>query len=198
MRTANAIAALLADGVGVLPTDTIYGLVGSALSKKAVDRIYRLRKRDLKKPIIILMASVRDVELFGIRLDRHARGLLSKWWPGKVSVVLPMGKNKKMRKQFAYLHRGTNSLAFRQPKPAWLKKFLERAGPLVAPSANREGKPAAATIREAKKYFGQKVDFYFDRGVLKSKPSTLVKISGRKIIVLRPGAVHIPEPRNLR
>ena len=55
-------------GIGVLATDTIYGLVGSALSKKAVAKIYKLRQRNTKKPMIILIGAIKDLFLFGINV----------------------------------------------------------------------------------------------------------------------------------
>lgn len=171
---------LAAGGIGVLPTDTIYGIVGSALDKKSVARIYKLRRRNPKKPMVILIGSLEQLKLFGVRLDAQTKKLLKKLWPGKVSVILPC-KSKK----FTYLHRGTKTLAFRLPKPAWLQKLLRKIGPLVAPSANQEGKPPAKTIKEAKKYFGKLVDFYVDSGRIFSRPSKLIKLKNSKIVILR-------------
>ncbi|HEX8974424.1 MAG TPA: L-threonylcarbamoyladenylate synthase [Patescibacteria group bacterium] len=174
-------------GVGVLSTDTIYGLVGGALSKKTVERIYVLRKRNPKKPLIILIGSLRDLELFSIKLSNEQKKTLKGLWPGKVSVVLPC-----KLKKFTYLHRGTETLAFRLPDDEMLKKLLKKTGPLVVPSANFEGEKPAVTIREAKKYFKDDVDFYVDAGKLKSKPSTLVRFDGNsEVEVLRQGAVKI-------
>ena len=191
MKPAKIIKALQEGGIGVLPTDTIYGLVGSALDKRAVYRLIRLRRRDLQKPFIILIGSLEDLGSFGVFPDRRTRALLRRWWPGKVSVIMPLGKNGKARREFAYLHRGTNRLAFRLPKPPWLRNLLKETGPLVAPSANLRNKPPAKTVRDARKYFGNQVDFYLDAGKLDAEPSTLVKIEGSKIIVLRPGAVAV-------
>jgi len=179
-------------GIGVLPTDTMYGIVGRALNKKTVERIYVLRKRNPKKPMIILIAHVGDVARFGVALDAQTKKILDHVWPGKVSVVLPQSVgNKKLVKKFRYLHRGTRSLAFRLPEPAWLRALLLKTGPLVAPSANFEGRPPARTVKEAKRYFGDKVQFYVDIGRLASKPSTLVAAERGIIRVLRPGAVNI-------
>jgi len=72
-----------------------------------------------------------------------------------------------------------------------LRFLLRKTGPLVAPSANPEGLDPALTIRQAKKYFSNMVDFYIDRGKLESSPSTLVKIEAGNIIVLREGVVVI-------
>lgn len=182
----DIIAILKRDGVGVLATDTLYGLVGCALSKKAVERIYRLRKRNPKKPLIILISSLRDLARFGVNVDAQAKRLLSVVWPGKVSVILPCPVKK-----FAYLHRGTKTLAFRMPKKASLRRILKKTGPLVAPSANIEGMPSATTIIEAKRYFGKRVDFYISSGKRTSAPSTLVAIENGSVVVKRQGCVKI-------
>ncbi|PJE67647.1 threonylcarbamoyl-AMP synthase, partial [Candidatus Shapirobacteria bacterium CG10_big_fil_rev_8_21_14_0_10_40_9] len=68
-------------GIGILPTDTIYGLVGSALVPKTVERIYRLRSRDPKKPMIILIGDFSDLKKFDIKIDEKMRMILKKYWP---------------------------------------------------------------------------------------------------------------------
>ena len=92
-----------------------------------------------------------------------------------------LSRRKSELKRFEYLHRGTAALAFRVPKSAWLRKLLQKTGPLIAPSANFEGEPPALSFRAAKKYFGKSVDFYVDAGRLISKPSTLIKIEKGKV-----------------
>lgn len=154
-----------------MPTDTIYGLVGPAFSKKAVERIYCLRKRDRKKPFIVLIAATHDLKNFGVKPSERTLSVLKKLWPGAVSVILPVPGQK-----FSYLHRGTNSIAFRLPKDQWLRNYLKKTGPLIAPSANIAGSKPAENIKEAKKYFGSKVDFYLDKGAKKGKPSILIEV----------------------
>ncbi|MDO8574073.1 MAG: L-threonylcarbamoyladenylate synthase [bacterium] len=176
----EALKIIKTGGIGVIPTDTIYGLVGSALNKKTVERIYKLRKRNLKKPMIILIGNISDLKKFQIPLLSTFYFLFSKYWPGKVSIILPCPSPK-----FKYLHRGTKSLAFRLPKTYNLKTFLKKTGPLVAPSANLEGKPSSATIKNAGKYFGDRVDFYINAGKKISNPSKVLKLEDNKIKVLR-------------
>jgi L-threonylcarbamoyladenylate synthase len=177
--------------VGILPTDTLYGIVGSALSKDAVRRIYSLRRRNNKKPMIILIGSVSDLETFGIELTPHIKKVLKEIWLGKVSIIMPIARHRKFLTKFSYLHRGTKTLAFRLPgKTSFgLDGLLRKTGPLVAPSANFEGEPPAKTIRAARRYFGDKADFYFDVGRLDSKPSTIIEIKDGYITILRKGAV---------
>ncbi|MDD5068398.1 MAG: L-threonylcarbamoyladenylate synthase [Candidatus Pacebacteria bacterium] len=176
------ISILKNDGVGIIPTDTLYGLVGSAISAKAVERIYELRQRDKDKPCIILISSIDDVEKFGVVLSEKLREQILGFWPGKVSIIFGVADEK-----FAYLHRGGKSLAFRLPQDGNLLKILKKTGPLVAPSANPQDFLPARTIDEAKKYFGEKADFYEDGGVLNGRPSAVIRFEGEKIIVIRDG-----------
>lgn len=162
-------------GVGVLPTDTIYGLVGSALNKETVERIYTLKKRDNKKAFVILIGDIKDLDLFSVKKSDK----LKDYWPGKVSIILSCLNDK-----FTYLHRGLNSLAFRLPEKESLRKLLKETGPLVAPSCNPEGMNPASSIKEVKTYFPF-LDFYIDEGEIKGKPSKLIKIENNKVTILR-------------
>jgi L-threonylcarbamoyladenylate synthase len=173
-------AYLLKEGdIGVIPTDTIYGVVGSALNKKTVEKIYRLRKRGLQRPMIVLISSQSELKGFGIKLNAGQKKILKKFWPGKVSIILNCPSAK-----FSYLHRNTKTLAFRVPAKKEILELLKITGPLVAPSANWENYPPSTTIVNARKYFGDKV-FYLDRGRIKSEPSSLIRIDGNKIERLR-------------
>ena len=184
----NKIIKLLKSGkIGVMPTDTIYGIVGSALNTEVVEKIYKLRKRSLGKPMIILISSLNDLNQFNIELTDKQKDFLQKIWPNPVSVVLPCQSEK-----FKYLHRGKNSLAFRMPKNKKLLELLKQIGPLVAPSANFEGEKPSETIAEAKKYFGDNVDFYIDGGRLISRPSTIVELNEDGILnILRQGKYKV-------
>lgn len=94
-------------------------------------------------------------------------------------------------KRFDYLHRGVKSIAFRLPEKKFLKNLIKKTGPLVAPSANPEGEEPAQNITEAKKYFGDKVDFYVSGRIKNNLPSTLVEIKNGKIKILRKGSGKI-------
>lgn len=170
-----------------MPTDTLYGVVASAMDAAAVERVYRVRGRDEGKPCIVLIGDIDALERFGIVLGERMRSMLEEVWPGKVSVILPCPDER-----FAYLHRGTGTIAFRVPDVPALRGLLRKTGPLIAPSANPQGKPPAKTIAEAKNYFGDTVDFYIDGGTLDSEPSTVVRFIDGKLSVVREGAVEIP------
>ena len=167
--------------IGVLGTDTLYGLVGSAMDENVVARIFEIKGRQENKPLIILISSYDDTELFGIKVTPQLKLVLEKYWPSSVSIILPCPDLK-----FSYLHRGTNTLAFRLPAKESLIEILKKTWPLVAPSANPEGLPPAKTTAEAKKYFGDRIDFYIDEGLIDNPPSKLISIDkNNKINVLR-------------
>ena len=153
----QVIEILASGGVGVLPTDTLYGLVGSAFSSDAVERIYDLKQRDRGKPLIVLIASLEDLERFGVVISDGLEQTLKSYWPGPYSIILPT-----IDDEFEYLSRGTDSIAFRMPDDPELLDILAATGPLVAPSANIEGKPPALTVADARRYFGDNADFYLD------------------------------------
>lgn len=163
---------LRSGGVGVLPTDTLYGLVASALDVDAVSRVYELKRRSPEKPLIVLVADIDDVEQFGVILSDTLRAQCASYWPGPYSLLLPV-----IDDTFEYLHRGTAAIAFRIPDDENLRAVLRETGPLVAPSANTEGDRPAATIADARRYFGSDADFYVDAGVLDNQPSTILGIS---------------------
>ena len=184
LRLSNMIGA---GAVGVLPTDTLYGLCCSAGLADSVRRVYVLKKRDQKKPLIILIGKAEDVMNFGCDFSGFVKDFCYKVWPGPISVVLPCQEEK-----LEYLHRGTWSLAFRVPNNLPLLKIISEVGPLVAPSANPEGHSCAVTVEEAMQYFGDGVDFYAGSGRLSGEPSGIVKIQGDKIIVVRKSSTPIP------
>lgn len=174
-------------GLAVIPTDTLYGIVVRALDRKAVKQLYRLRRHTPHKPFIILISSREDLAAFGIQPTAAASRFLQRVWPGKVSVILPC-----TGKKFSYLHLGTKTLAFRLPQSRRVRSLLKKTGPLVAPSANTEGKRPAETVAQAKEYFGDAVRVYISAGRLKGKPSALVSLvsSGAKIVRKGSGAAY--------
>jgi tRNA threonylcarbamoyl adenosine modification protein (Sua5/YciO/YrdC/YwlC family) len=172
------------NGVGVVPTDTIYGIACSVFSKEALDRIFEIKGRDENKPPVVIISDIKELDIFGIKLAGNAKSFIDKYWPGKVSIIFSISP------EYSYLDKN-RGLAIRLVNDPKIKEFLEKTGPLATTSANTQGLPPAKNIEEAKKYFSDKVDFYYGVGDLVSEPSTLVKIDGDKIEVLRQGAVVV-------
>lgn len=159
---------LNAGGIGVLRTDTLYGVVARAADEAAVRRIYELKGRDDDKSPIVLINSTNQV--FD-QLDESHKSYVQGVWPGPVSVIIPS------RKAPTWLRRGNDSVAYRMPDDNNLRTLFRQTGPLIAPSANPQGMQPAMNIREAKYYFGDKVDFYVDQGSVENpEPSQLLRL----------------------
>lgn len=186
-RRKTLVAVLTRGGIAVIPTDTLYGIVACALNSKAVRRLYSLRRKAARKPFIILLPNRRALRLFGVVPTPNQKRFLNSAWPGSVSVILPCALRR-----LSYLHRGTNSLAFRVPKQPWLQSLLRKTGPLAAPSANPEGKRPARTISEARRYFGDAVALYV-RGTVRTHSSTLVSMLGPAPVMIRRGGGGAPK-----
>ncbi len=170
--------------VGVLPTDTLYGIVCSAKNAEAIDRLYELKHRN-NNPGTIIAASID--QLISLGLKKRYLTAVEKYWPGAVSVVVPCF-------DLPQLHRGKGGIAVRIPADKKLRMYLEKSGPLQTSSANLTGQLEAKTIHQAYEYFGDRMDFYVDGGDLSNrKPSTVIRIVDDAIEVIREGAVKISE-----
>ncbi len=160
---------LNAGAIGILRTDTLYGVVAKADNETAVQRVYEMKGRDeTKSPIVLISNQTQMLDpvlpIFETQLDSL--------WPGPVSVIIPSTLAPH------WIRRGNDSVAYRLPNDANLRQLLEQTGPLIAPSANPEGLPPAMNIKEAQAYFGNSVNFYVDGGaVIDSSPSRLIRIT---------------------
>ena len=155
----NLIKILKAGGIVVMPTDTIYGIVGQAINSETVERIYKLKKRVPEKKCIILLGDWNETKIFGI--DSSEFKIPETDEP--TSFIL-------------------GNTAFRLPQKKELRNLLLKTGPLIVPSANPEGLPPAENITEAKNYFGlpaqagDGVDLYIDGGMIAGKASKLIQL----------------------
>lgn len=179
----NAIKSIKEDGVIIFPTDTVPGLICDASDKKAVKKLFKIKKRPKNKPLPFFVKDITMAkELAEINKDQGK--FLKKSWPGKITVVL-----KRRGKQKIY-GVNKNTIALRVPKYKFLNILLKEINlPLAQSSANITGEPIAKDIKHAVKIFEKrkhKPDLFIDDGVLrKSQPSKIIDLSGQKIKILR-------------
>lgn len=176
---------LLRNGaVGVMPTDTIYGIVARAQSQPATVRMYNLKPRE-KQPGTTISASIAQLENLGFPLSSLV--IAQKYWPAALSVEMSATNID------SYLSVGQPVMAARIPDYPELIQLLEQTGPLMTTSANPPGLSASTTLQMAKNYFGDQMDFYVEGGDLSERPpSTIIGINpDMSIVVYRQGAVDI-------
>lgn len=170
--------------VVVMATDTVYGLIARAQDPLAVARLYSLKDRQ-QKPGTLLAASIDQLVALGLK-KRYLKAV-ENYWPGPVSVLIPTTDPA-----LDYLTQGVPSLAVRIPDSAELITLLNLSGPLLSSSANLPGQPPAENIDQAKAYFNDQVDAYFNGGDLGGhSASTIIRIVDDAIEVIRQGAVDI-------
>lgn len=179
------ISMLHAGAVGVLPTDTLYGIVARASSPEAVERLYSLKHRE-RKPGTTIAAS--SDQLVDLGVDPHVVEEVATYWPAPLSIVLPLPA------RLAYLHQEVGESPFRVVADEHLQILLQQTGPLVTSSANQPGEQPARNLAEAQAYFGDTVDFYVDSGDIGDRePSTIARLSDNGLEILRQGAAVIDE-----
>jgi tRNA threonylcarbamoyl adenosine modification protein (Sua5/YciO/YrdC/YwlC family) len=179
----SVVEQLLDGAVGVLPTDTVYGLVCRAADPVAVKRLYNLKHRE-KKPGTVIAASIDQLVQLGLKA-RYLKAV-AQYWPNPISIEMPSEPSLK------YIDEGRGTFAVRIPNDLKTQGLLEKTGPLLTTSANLPGQPPANTIKEARAYFGDQVDFYQD-GVDMSGhlSSTIIRVIDDAVEVFRQGAVKI-------
>ena len=169
--------------VGVLPTDTVYGLSASAINPEATKKLYTLKNRE-RKPGTVIAASCEQLIRLGV--DKKYVDNAKAFWPNPISIILPVGA------QLDYLSQGLGSIAFRVVADVPMRRLLEKTGPLLTSSANDPGAPPATTIQMAKDYFKDKVAYYLDGGIKSNNPSTIIQISNTGVKIIRQGVFVLP------
>ncbi|HSW98807.1 MAG TPA: L-threonylcarbamoyladenylate synthase [Candidatus Saccharimonadales bacterium] len=174
--------------VGVIPTDTIYGLSAAAHLPAAVDKLYKLKHRE-QKPGTVIASSVE--QLHGLGISAEYLDAVAHLWPNPLSIELPVPAS------LDYLGQGTGHCAFRVVADPEVRQLLEQTGPLLTSSANHPGQPAANNIAEALAYFSDQVGFYVDGGERTGRPpSTVARLRlpvDGTLDIIRLGAVNITE-----
>jgi L-threonylcarbamoyladenylate synthase len=186
----EAVAAIRAGQLVVLPTDTVYGLCCDAYREPPFRRLLKLKGRPESMPVALLAADL-DVILDAVPEARGraavvARALL----PGPYTLVLP-----NPARRFGWLCGTTpEAIGVRVPAlPPEAKAVVERAGVLAATSANLHGGPDPARLEDVRPEILDGCGAVVDAGELPGTPSTVVDVTGSEPVVLREGAVPAEE-----
>ena len=139
-----------------IPTETVYGLAGNAYSNNACKKIYELKKRPKKNPLIVHYHSLKMLKNDCITNNKFIK-LYKKFCPGPLTFVLKLKKNSKISKNVT---NNKKTLAIRFPGHKLAKKLLKVLNyPLAAPSANISTKISPVSKDDVKEEFGKKIKF---------------------------------------
>jgi tRNA threonylcarbamoyl adenosine modification protein (Sua5/YciO/YrdC/YwlC family) len=183
-RAARQAADCLArGGLVILPTDTVYGVAADPRVPGAEEALYRAKQRPADKAVARLAWSTDQVTGCGAQLNAAARRLAARYWPGPLTLVLPAPGGE---------------CGFRVPDHAVCLAVLQAAGtPLAVSSANRSGAAPAVTAEDAVRQLGEAAALTLDAGrVPGGEPSTVLRVAGEHVEILREGAISGPELLN--
>lgn len=176
-----AEAALRRGEAIVIPTDTVYGV---ACLPAFTARLFEVKGRPTDVALPVLVADRPQAETVATFSPRAAE-LADRHWPGGLTLVLPRAAG------FDADLGGTDTatVGVRVPDHDVPRELARRVGPLVTTSANRHGRPTPATAADAAAELG--VAVWLDGGVLGGAPSTVVRVLGESVEILRQGAVAV-------
>ncbi|MBI3030390.1 MAG: threonylcarbamoyl-AMP synthase [Candidatus Rokubacteria bacterium] len=186
----DAAGILVRGGLVAFPTETFYGLGANALDRKAFGRVYAVKGRPEGKPLLVLVDSVRMVETLVEDLSPTALALMTRYWPGPLTLVL-----KAIRGLPAHLTTETGTIGVRLPAHPVAFGLVRAAGvPVTAPSANPSGAQPPTTATQVLQAFDGKIDLVIDGGATKGGlPSTILDVTASPPRILRKGALDLPE-----
>lgn len=168
------------------PTDTFYGLGANCFLKKAIHRIYSLKRRERAKPLSVLISHRDMVHRLADEVPSLFWGLTEHFWPGPLTLVVKASSDLPRE----MLGPG-ESVGIRLPDVSWLQRLIAEADfPITATSANISGEKEIENPRKIQDIFSGKVDLIVDGGKTGGiLPSTVVDLSSSRPKILREGAV---------
>ncbi|GGA42855.1 threonylcarbamoyl-AMP synthase [Paenibacillus physcomitrellae] len=182
-------AALLASGGTVaFPTETVYGLGADARSTEAVERIFAAKGRPSDNPLIVHIADESQLTELVTDVPEAARKLMAAFWPGPLTIVLPVREGAVSPKVTA----GLSTVGVRMPAHDIALRLIAAAGcPVAAPSANRSGRPSPTLASHVGEDLAGAIDGIVDGGPTGvGLESTVVECgAGGEVTVLRPGGI---------
>ncbi len=173
-------------GVVGFPTETLYGLGADPMNPRAVEKLYSLKGRKENKPTSIVISGRELLDFFAREISLDAEILMEKFWPGPLTIIFSAKDSVN-----PLLTGGTGTIAARVPgSPVSLSLLKACNCPLTAPSANPEGKPAAASAGAVMEYFDGRIDLVIDAGPSPGRaPSTIVDLSCPRVRIIRQGVI---------
>jgi len=178
----QVIEILKAGGIIVYPTDTIYGLGCDIFNKKAVARIYQLKKREKKKPMSIICSDFKEIAEYALISD-FAFQIMKTVLPGPYTFIL---KAKSQTPKTVISKNKT--VGIRLPANKICLALVEKLGnPIITTSLNISNQKVLTNPQQLPKELLNKINLLIEAGTLGSEPSSVIDLSGSYPVILRKG-----------
>lgn len=185
---AKAVELLTHDELVAIPTETVYGLAGNALSRAAVTKIFSVKNRPQFDPLIVHVPNLEKANDYVLEIPEHARKLAGKFWPGPLTLLL---KKKNIIPDL--VTSGLDTVGIRCPDHALTRQLLQALPfPLAAPSANPFGYVSPTKPQHVDEQLGSKIQYILDGGPCPiGIESTIVGFEDSKPVVYRLGGLSL-------
>ena len=175
-------------GLVAFPTETVYGLGANAIDEKAVDKIFRIKKRPSSDPIIVHISEMGQLETVVKTIPELARRLAEMFWPGPLTMIMQRSHNIP-----ANVSAGLPTVAVRMPSHRISVALIRESGvPIAAPSANIFSRPSSTKAQHILDDFSDSVDMIIDGGDSTiGLESTVLDLTVDPPVILRPGGTSL-------
>ena len=189
-KVIQASSIISGGGIVAFPTETVYGLGADAWNSRAIEKIYLAKERPADNPLIVHIAYFHQMRDLVQDITPTARYLARRFWPGPLTLVLPKGNGIP-----EIVTAGLDTVAIRMPAHPVAKSLIYYSRrPIVAPSANRSGRPSPTTALHVLRDMYGRIDGVMDGGTAKvGVESTVLDITGDIPIILRPGGIPLED-----
>jgi L-threonylcarbamoyladenylate synthase len=183
-----AVHALNQGDLVAIPTETVYGLAGSAFNEQAIQKIFQLKNRPASNPLILHTHSIHEVLKFVKEIPPSAMKLAEAFWPGPLTLLLPKKSNIPLS-----VTAGSHLVAVRIPNhPITLDLLKQLDFPLVAPSANPFTRISPTNSKMVDEYFGDNLPLILEGDICaKGIESTIVGFNDNMPVIYRQGAISV-------
>lgn len=169
----------------IMPTDTIYGIIGDATNEDVINKVYEVKERPHDKPLLILVSNLSMLHELVTEIPKEKEKIIKKFWPGPLTILF-----KKSYKVSDTLTANSSLIAIRMPNDKRLLNIMNHLNrPLISTSANISSHNAITNPNQLEEKMKEKIDLIVDEGTVNNKASTLITIVNGKIEILREGSL---------
>jgi L-threonylcarbamoyladenylate synthase len=191
----KAASTIKAGGIIVFPTHGLYGLGADAFNRQAVQKLYSIKQRPPRKPILILIERAEQLASLVSHVNPIATQIMDRFWPGKITLVFEASARVPTT-----LTGGSTKIGVRQPgHPAAVALVKAVGGPITGTSANLSGRPGCRQVSDLEPALIRRLDLILDAGILAGgRGSTVVDVSRETPQILREGIIPASDIMALR
>ena len=169
----------------IMPTDTIYGIIGDATNEDVINKVYEVKERPHDKPLLILVSNLSMLHELVTEIPKETEKIINKFWPGPLTILF-----KKSSKVSDALTANSALVAIRMPNDKRLLNIMNHLNrPLISTSANISSYDAITNPNQLEEKMKEKIDLIVDEGTVNNEASTLITIVNGKIEILREGSL---------